>query len=906
MGIHSDERLKISVAQKKAIRQYYKIQVPRVGHKRIKEWFNEQYGIVLPFSTISNILSSKFDHLDQLGSNHDDAKRCRPPKYPDLEIALAECIGRMKTAGIDLTGAVLLNTAHELWPNIPAYRDLPIPALSGGWVEKFKTRHRLKLRSLQVEAASTRASKSAGSLGALEMSPTSDINKLGPPSMSIADSITLRALESIQLRTTNYSQNDIFSMTETELFWRLPPNATTLREWSSIPRYDNKERITVALACNASGTQKLPPYVVGHYATPRSFQAPGSDIKSLNCVYSSNRIAWMTVTEWRSWIKWFDSMMDRRVLLILDPHKSHEVAYQNLSDNYTLQNTEIVFLPASVSSLHSPLELGILQNFKALYRKTLLNFISEFYAQGDLESLLPSPVIPEQEFPDYNTKGGIPQGVQYIDQIVDPQRAINLYMALYWIQRAWMMDLSPSIIAQAWTRSTLVNEPKIHDGSHSVSPTFSSVPVISATPIQATDALSRPASVVAPELIHEISRLSHYIRGQTSAQEFMGNVLEALQPEYYIYPMEEAVIENVDDFIELSTAQFYESDIDPGKDPIYVIAPVSSHDADRAVKLLLNFEEQHPNSSVHYMQFLSEYKKILSQRSNQSGRQASIASIMEPMLMPLPGVMPPNMAPVSPSNSMVITNAPMSQSSSFVPKPPLTQRRRQDSQSSRAGTSISTSISRNNSGSSTTSIGVPDPLDSRISANRSSFNFNSGSLSFPPTSTLLNGASSYNTPGFYNGVQYNQTTPTYSSSVRSGSIQPPPSNASLFNFPYNTSAPQTSELPGNSSMNPYPAPQTSPVNNFSSLLSNSNTSGSNYTSSPYYNSGLMPRNSSESQTPQQRVGQSPPPQPSQPVAAQAPPTTQPQSGGTGGYSPGSSSSYFFNSGAPVYYPASAS
>lgn len=865
MGIHSDERLKISVAQKKAIRLYNKSQVPQVGHKHIRQWFKEGYGTVLPFSTISNILSSKFDHLDQLGSNHDDAKRCRPPKYPDLEIALAECIGRMKAAGIDLTGIVLLNTAHELWPNIPAYRGLPIPALSGGWVEKFKARHRIKLRSLQVEAASTRASKTARNLGPMDLSPTGD-GKLGTgvsATHHITDSPSQRTIESIRMRIMAYSQNDIFTMSETELFWRLVPNATQLQELSSQSRIDCKERITVALSCNASGSQRLPPYVVGHYSSPRSFHAPGNDIKSLNCLYSSNRLAWMTVSEWRAWIKWFDGMIDRPVLLILDPHKSHEVACTNLSDMYTLRNTEIIFLPANVSSMSSPFELGIFQNFKALYRKTLLSFISEFYQQGDLEGLLPSPVANVRSFMDFDPRG-ISQDVQYIDQIDDPQRAINLYTSLYWIQKAWMMDLNQSTITQAWSRSTLMGEVK--DTMNDTSPTsaYPMAMILGTESPSASSDMSRSASVISQGVLREISRLTQSIRATTASLDFMGDVTEVLNAEYYIYPAEEVVLENVDDFIELSTAQFFETETDLGDDPIYVIAPVTQRDADRAVKLLLNFEEQRPDSSVRYMQFLAEYKDMISQRSSQPTTQlTSISTVVDPMTLPNS-----QMVPNSPSNSVgqssMMLTSPMSQHSPYMNKFTLPQKPRTDSQGSRAGTSIST-MSRSNSTSSSTSIGgPPDSLDGRlpsgISAQRNSFSFGSGAMSFPPTSNLLSGSApsshqTYNSTGGYYGAmgigQYgmNQShVPSYSSNVRgmtsTNSTNMP--NNSLFTFnPYSSSQPggalnnsnsnNSANTNGNAEpsatgvgSNPYGS-NLSSGNTFSSLLSAHSTTSSSST-----------------------------------------------------------------------------
>lgn len=600
MAAHSDERLKITIAQKKAIRNYFKVEKPR-GHKMVKQWFKKHYAIDLPTSTISNILSSKFDRIDQLSSTHDDAKRCRSPKYPDLETALAECISRMKTAGIDLTGAVLLSTAHELWPKIPSYIGQPPPTLSGGWVEKFKTRHGIKLRCLQVEAASTRERVNQAVAIASATSPNH-------PSMIDLNS-TLNGLDKIYAKAANYHRDDIFTMSETELFWRLVPNANALRDNASYPRGVPSERITVALATNATGTKRLSPWIVGHFKTQRAFEAPGNDIKCLNAVYSSNVLAWMTATEWRKWLSWFDSLMDHPVLLLVSPSGPHEVAFTTLIDRASLRFTTVELLPPNI--LFQPMELGIFQNFKALYRKNLLSFISDFYMQQDIGQDLPEPVFNKSHELETYSQGPI----QTFDQIEDPHYAINLYMAIFWIQKAWINDLDFASITQAWNRSNLLNGTNnisFPPNTDMASASFSTVTVPAVT------ALSNPSSVISPNLITDIMCLVQSIRANPASLAFMGDMNDSLPVETYIYPLEETPSESVDDFIELATAQFYETSPDLFSGPIYVYP--NNRISRNSIKLLPSFDDQQTNPK--YMSFMNDLSK--------TSRQNSIASIIEP------------------------------------------------------------------------------------------------------------------------------------------------------------------------------------------------------------------------------------------------------------------------------------
>lgn len=54
----------------------------------------------------------------------------------------------------------------------------------------------------------------------------------------------------------------------------------------------NKFRVTIFFACNATGTEKLPPFFIGKSAKPRCFQKKTG--KQLGFYYRNNKKAWMT------------------------------------------------------------------------------------------------------------------------------------------------------------------------------------------------------------------------------------------------------------------------------------------------------------------------------------------------------------------------------------------------------------------------------------------------------------------------------------------------------------------------------------------------------------------------------------------------------------------------------------
>jgi hypothetical protein len=110
----------------------------------------------------------------------------------------------------------------------------------------------------------------------------------------------------------------------------------------------NKERLTLAVCCNADGSKKLPLLIIGKYENPCCFKNVNRD--GFGCKYRSNPKAWMTQVIFLEWLKRFDARMARRnVLLIMDNCSTH-IPLMQFASIVTLRNTTVFYLPPNTTS----------------------------------------------------------------------------------------------------------------------------------------------------------------------------------------------------------------------------------------------------------------------------------------------------------------------------------------------------------------------------------------------------------------------------------------------------------------------------------------------------------------------------------------------------------------------------
>jgi hypothetical protein len=359
-------------------------------------WIKETTGRTVNQSSISEILSPKFDYLDNPlhKSKHLGSQRHYHGDWPDLEHALFEWQQRMQHKKAIITGDILKSKAQELWKALPQYKEEPMPTWSNGWLSGFKKRHNIKEYVSHGEGTSA------------------EIN--APERME--------QMEAVRQECQAYLPQDIYNMDETGNCWKMLPNRTLATESSSGSK-KAKDRVTLALTTNGDGSHKLDPWLIGRFKNPRCFK--NVNRQALGIHYRFNKTKWMTAVICLEFLQWFDQQMRRRkVLLLMDNFSGHELAIQLAGGVDSLQNTKVVWLPKNTTSYWQPLDQGIIATFKLFYRKHWISYILKEY-EADR----------------------------------DPNKTVTLLHAIRWSVDAWHNSVTSSTIQKCWWKSTCIKKP---------------------------------------------------------------------------------------------------------------------------------------------------------------------------------------------------------------------------------------------------------------------------------------------------------------------------------------------------------------------------------------------------------------------------------------------------------------
>ena len=391
------KRYAISDRQKQALRRA-KVANPSWTQQNLRQWFQHEYGRSIAQSSVAEILSNRYDRLDSQSFSWRVqvlTYRERKAGYPALEKALAEYIDQLNLKKMNVNGDIIMEAAHRLWCLMPDYHDIPEPKWSAGWLGLFKKRFKIKSRTLHGESASVNIEEAQ------------------------------ERLRQVQDIVKEYETRDIFNCDETGLFWKMTPRKT-LSRFSRKGTKEDKARITAHFTTNASGTERLFPWIIGNAKNPRCFGKNGRNIQGMPLMYHSNKRAWMTGEIFAQYLQWFDSQFSgRKVLLLCDNFSAHEVAISALKrEGKTLQHTRVEFLLKNATSLYQPLDQGIIQNTKVFYRRHWIRYILDLTMQEK-----------------------------------DPTAEVNLLNALWWLTEAWQKEIKPQTIANCWRKSQVFGKP---------------------------------------------------------------------------------------------------------------------------------------------------------------------------------------------------------------------------------------------------------------------------------------------------------------------------------------------------------------------------------------------------------------------------------------------------------------
>lgn len=301
------------------------IQLVEKGDRKKCEIANE---FNIPPNTLSSIIKQKEKIMK---FNCGNMKKMRMTPYLDIDECLLKWFTQCRDKNIPLNGTILLEKANEYAQKL-GHTNFKA---SSGWLTNWKKRHDVVFRTVCGEKASV------------------DTHCCSNWIKNLPDVLA------------GYSSNDIFNVDETGLFFKCLPDKTLMLKGKECSggKY-SKERITIMIGSNMSGTEKLKLFVIGKAKKPRCFKG----IKSLPVDYRSNKNAWMTSSLFSEWLLNFDRKMkieNRKVLLFIDNCTAH-------NHDIELSSIKVHFLPPNTTSILQPMDQGVIQNFKMFYRKEII------------------------------------------------------------------------------------------------------------------------------------------------------------------------------------------------------------------------------------------------------------------------------------------------------------------------------------------------------------------------------------------------------------------------------------------------------------------------------------------------------------------------------------------------------
>uniref|UniRef100_A0A182VQY8 HTH CENPB-type domain-containing protein n=1 Tax=Anopheles minimus TaxID=112268 RepID=A0A182VQY8_9DIPT len=188
----------------------------------------------LPLSSYYKIISNKDTTKQQCLQGKGNVRRNRSAEFPNVERCLLHWISQRIDRGLPLEGPAIKEKA-KLFSVKLGINDF---SASNGWLDGFKKRQGL-IFSRSQHGETEKADSTVGKHGT-----------------DVTDCFTNLLDE--------YEANDIYSITETGLFYKCTPDQiANYREKDCREGENAQERLTVLLCANLTGTDKLPILVIG-------------------------------------------------------------------------------------------------------------------------------------------------------------------------------------------------------------------------------------------------------------------------------------------------------------------------------------------------------------------------------------------------------------------------------------------------------------------------------------------------------------------------------------------------------------------------------------------------------------------------------------------------------------------
>ena len=228
-----------------------------------------------------------------------------------------------------------------------------------GWVHRFVSRNNLKSVKFHGEAASV------------------DLR-----------SVEKDCEERVRPILDEYRPHNIYNMDETGLYFRsFPTRGYILGEEScrrarGTKNLKAKNRVTILVCANATGTDKVPLAIIGKSKSPVCFRGTGNG--SPLPYYSQNN-SWATrgvILRWlrEVFVPHVKKQTSEPVLLFWDNCSAHEVEFKD-------SQVTVIFLAANSTSTHQPMDIGVIVAIKTKYKMILVQRLVETMGDSELRAL---------------------------------------------------------------------------------------------------------------------------------------------------------------------------------------------------------------------------------------------------------------------------------------------------------------------------------------------------------------------------------------------------------------------------------------------------------------------------------------------------------------------------------------
>ena len=276
-------------------------------------------------------------------------KRVSKAIYPELESTVIAFVTAMRLTNVAYPPTKIQVKAMK----VAEAMGISEFKASNGWLQNFMKRHGLTTMNLCGEGA--------------------EVDKNDPE--------LLKALDEFYDVISNYHPDNIYNADETGLFYKLIPRITVLlpseSRMDTRGKKEPKDRVTLTVCSNASGTHKISLSMIGRAAKPECSRGREWPID-----YVSQKNAWQDSGTFTHWLlNVFQPQIRKRtgqdVLLILDNAPSHIHPH--------LEGIRVEYLPANVTSWKQPMDMGIIAAFKKRYKYALLSKSIDFFELSENE-----------------------------------------------------------------------------------------------------------------------------------------------------------------------------------------------------------------------------------------------------------------------------------------------------------------------------------------------------------------------------------------------------------------------------------------------------------------------------------------------------------------------------------------